>query len=231
MTEDTSERPAYTKITRNHKGVDAEARRAERRGRLLQAGLATLGTKGYHATTVRDVCGASGLSERYFYESFRGLADLFDTIYRGMHQELMGRLMAILATTMQGGANAPLDTARIALSAWFTFLKEDPRRARVMLIDALGVNAGTMADAQHVGRDYVGANQAFIELLYPRINELGLSARMMSAILTGGFIYAAKEWAWADFEPSMEVVIKHLTVVFESLDAYYQKSLNGLSER
>ncbi len=72
--------PAYSRVTRNHKGVDAQARRMERRQRLLEAGPETLGTKGYHATTVRDVCGSAGLSERYFYESFSGLSELFDTI-------------------------------------------------------------------------------------------------------------------------------------------------------
>jgi AcrR family transcriptional regulator len=228
MTDPATPRPAYTKVTRSHKGVDAEARRRERRHRLFEAGLETLGTKGYHATTVRDICGGAGLSERYFYESFTGLAELFDTIYKQLHQDLLGRLMTILISS-RASQSPPMDSARLALTEWLRFLKEDPRRARIMLVDAMGVNEGINRSAQAAARDYVGAIQAFLDLLYPRLDEQHLSSRMMAAMLSGACIHSAKEWIWSGFEAPQEWVAGHVMVVFEALDSHYKRTLADLT--
>src|SRR5690606_6793327 len=50
----SSKRPAI--VTRLYGGVKAEARREERRQRLLAAGLEVFGRHGYHHTTVRNIC-------------------------------------------------------------------------------------------------------------------------------------------------------------------------------
>ena len=49
MNEAESDRPAYTRVTRSHKGVDADARRKERRQRLVEAGLAMIPPAGRSA--------------------------------------------------------------------------------------------------------------------------------------------------------------------------------------
>ena len=221
MNEAESERPAYTRITRSHKGVDADARRKERRQRLVEAGLETLGTKGLHTTTVRDVCGQAGLSERYFYESFSGLGELFDTIYQAQHQDLLGRLMAVLVSS-RGQHQSALEGGKAALVVWFSFLKEDPRRARIMLIDAMGGNEGSARGAKAAARDYVGAIEAFMDLLYPGLPAQQLSSRLLSAALLGACIHTAKEWIWSDFEAPMESVVGHLSMVFQALDSHYR---------
>jgi AcrR family transcriptional regulator len=223
MSEPESDRPAYARVTRSHKGVDAEARRKERRERLIEAGLETLGTKGLHATTVRDVCGLAGLSERYFYESFSGLGELFGTIYQALHQELLGRLMAVLVSS-RGQHQPALEGGKTALIVWFTFLKEDPRRARIMLIDAMGGNEGGAHGAKAAARDYVGAIQAFLDLLYPGLPAQHLSSRLLSAALLGACIHTAKEWIWSGFEAPMETIVAHLAVVFQALDSHYQRA-------
>ena len=221
MNEAESDRPAYTRVTRSHKGVDADARRKERRQRLVEAGLETLGTKGLHTTTVRDVCGQAGLSERYFYESCSGLGGLFDTIYQTLHQELLGRLMAVFVSSRNQHQPA-LEGGKKALLVWFTFLKEDPRRARIMLIDAMGGNEGSARGAKAAARDYVGAIQAFLDLLYPGMPAQHLSSRLMAATLVGACIHTAKEWIWSGFEDPMERVVDHLSVVFQALDSHYR---------
>jgi AcrR family transcriptional regulator len=63
---------ADTSGARRYRGVEAVSRLAERRGRLLSAGLDLLGAdqQDLSALTVRAVCGRAGLTPRYFYESF-----------------------------------------------------------------------------------------------------------------------------------------------------------------
>lgn len=51
-------------------GVPLQDRQALRRDELVSAGVALLGSEGGPALTVRAVCRAAGLTERYFYESF-----------------------------------------------------------------------------------------------------------------------------------------------------------------
>jgi TetR/AcrR family transcriptional regulator, transcriptional repressor for nem operon len=46
------------------------------RTRLLDAALATIRRKGYHATTVDDLCAATGLSKGSFFHHFKGKEDL-----------------------------------------------------------------------------------------------------------------------------------------------------------
>ena len=74
--------------TRPYRGIKPDDRRAERRARLLDAGLSILGSEaGPEAVTVRGVCRQSGVSARYFYESFsdRDERTKAATLQRGQH--------------------------------------------------------------------------------------------------------------------------------------------------
>jgi len=56
---------------RPYRGVNASQRIADRRRRLLEAGLDLLGGQAIPSDlTVRAICAQSGLAARYFYESF-----------------------------------------------------------------------------------------------------------------------------------------------------------------
>jgi AcrR family transcriptional regulator len=223
MSETNPKRPNYTQISRPHKGIDVQVRQQERRLKLIEAGLETLGTKGYHASTVRDVCSQAGLSERYFYESFSGLSDLFTTIYQNIHVEWLGRLMVIFVSA-RGQQSDPLETAQAALTAWFSYLQEDARRARIMLLDAMGANDQTVLAAT---RDYVGAIQTLIELLYSQLTQQSLSPRLLASIVSGACIHAAKEWIRSGFEPPLDTVVRHLMLVIRGLDIQYHQGVEA----
>jgi AcrR family transcriptional regulator len=55
---------------RNYAGLSADERRLARRERLIEGAIRAYGELGYRNTTVKAVCEAAGLTERYFYESF-----------------------------------------------------------------------------------------------------------------------------------------------------------------
>src|SRR5579871_6430771 len=65
-------------------GQSAEARAEQRRARLIEAAVKVYGAQGYRTATVKAVCEAAGLTERYFYESFENsealLIAAFDTV-------------------------------------------------------------------------------------------------------------------------------------------------------
>ena len=62
-------------------GVPLQDRQTLRRDELIGAGVDVLGGEGGSALTVRAVCRAAGLTERYFYESFDDRDDFVKAVY------------------------------------------------------------------------------------------------------------------------------------------------------
>ncbi|PRC57308.1 transcriptional regulator, partial [Mycobacterium sp. ITM-2017-0098] len=58
---------------RTYGGQSAQARRTERRGRLIDAAPDVMAANDWRSVTVDKLCGAAGLNKRYFYESFTDL--------------------------------------------------------------------------------------------------------------------------------------------------------------
>jgi AcrR family transcriptional regulator len=117
-----------------YRGITAEARRSARRERLLDAGLDLLGTAGSQGTSVRAVCRRAGLTTRYFYESFEDLDALLLAVFDRMIEELAAAVVhAIEAAPRDARA-----TAHAAVDTGVRYLTDDPRRARLAFVEALG---------------------------------------------------------------------------------------------
>ena len=84
-------------IGRRYGGVDPEERQRQRKARLIEAALAVFGEKGYHPSTVRDVCKQAKLTSRYFYESFDSMEALFRSVYAAISRQLMQATIVALA--------------------------------------------------------------------------------------------------------------------------------------
>ena len=112
--------------------MSAADRRAGRRGRLIEAGLRLLGRDGWAAATVRGVCAEAGLTERYFYESFAGRAELLQAIFDSVAAEAAATVLAAVEA-------APHDEhakSRAAIEAFVQMLTDDRGRA-TMLIESV----------------------------------------------------------------------------------------------
>src|SRR5215472_1779352 len=68
-------------VRRKWRGVDPDARTAERRQRIIEAAIDLLSTEGLGGTTVRAVCARTGLHSRYFYESFPSIETLLVAVF------------------------------------------------------------------------------------------------------------------------------------------------------
>jgi AcrR family transcriptional regulator len=118
-------------------GVSAEERRTGRRAKLIEAVLELLGTKGWHATTVRAICARAGLTPRYFYESFADLEAAVVAVF----DEIVGEAAAVVLAAVQ---TAPADArakSRAAIGAFVELVTDDPRKARVLFVEAMGSEA------------------------------------------------------------------------------------------
>jgi AcrR family transcriptional regulator len=120
--------------TRVYGGVKAADRRAERRAKLIEAGLELLGTEGWKATTVRAICAHAGLTARYFYESFPDRDALLLAVFDELAAESAEAVLAAVVVA-EGDAHAK---AEAAIAAFVKLITEDPRKARVLFVEAIG---------------------------------------------------------------------------------------------
>jgi AcrR family transcriptional regulator len=132
-------------------GVPLEDRQTLRRDELVSAGVGLLGGAAGPALTVRAVCRAAGLTERYFYESF---ADR-DEFVRAVYDD-------VCSTAMSALTNA--QTPREAVERFVTLMVDDPVRGRVLLIAPEREPVLTKSGAEWM--------PSFIELLQHKLTRI-----------------------------------------------------------
>ncbi|MFZ2530612.1 MAG: TetR/AcrR family transcriptional regulator [Rhodococcus sp. (in: high G+C Gram-positive bacteria)] len=120
---------------RRYSGLAAEDRTRARRVAIIDAALEEFGTTGFAATSVKQICTAAGLTERYFYESFRDRQACLTELYGTLVTELRAATAAAIAA-----ADDTESAILGGLTAFVEYLTDDPRRARVILIEVVGVS-------------------------------------------------------------------------------------------
>ncbi|KQW47670.1 TetR family transcriptional regulator [Nocardioides sp. Root1257] len=119
-----------------YRGVSAEERAAERRTRLLEATLAVWADPEV-STTMTNVCGRAGLSERYFYESFANL----DAALTAVLDEVATEIETTTHQAAEDAGTEPAARAVASVSAFVQLLVDDPRKGRVAIVEAAAMPA------------------------------------------------------------------------------------------
>ncbi len=120
-----------TGSVRMYGGVSAEQRRAERRRRLLAAGLELIGTVGLSGTTFRALCERARVGPRFFYESFPDVESVAVALYDEIAEETLAAARTALA-------DAPMELPerlRVAVQTFMHRLLDDPRVARLVFAE------------------------------------------------------------------------------------------------
>lgn len=118
--------PSIKPSARTYRSASADDRRAERRARLIEAGFDVLAKEGAARTTMKAVRIRSGLTERYFYESFRDCDELLTTLVDQVGRELRSAVLQAVAAARP----TLFAFAHAAAGAAVDFLMSDPRKAR-----------------------------------------------------------------------------------------------------
>ncbi|MCV6967906.1 transcriptional regulator [Mycobacterium intermedium] len=115
---------------RAYGGQSADARRRQRRSRLLDAAMDSMARNEWRSATVEKLCAAAGLNKRYFYESFTDL----DTLSAAVIDDIAEDVRAATVEASDATADGPLEAQALAVvAAAVRALVDDPRRARVLL--------------------------------------------------------------------------------------------------
>jgi AcrR family transcriptional regulator len=119
-----------------YRGQSADERAAERRERLLEATLAVWADPDQR-TTMTAICGAAGLTERYFYESFANLDEALTAVMDTVAIEIE----AITLAAANAAGPSATDRVYASIRAFLQLLVDDPRKGRVAIIESVSVPA------------------------------------------------------------------------------------------
>lgn len=156
-------------------GTTMAERRAARRERFLDAGIALLATEGPSGATVRAACRTAQLTERYFYESFADRDAFVVAVYEHVAEQARGALVA----AVQQAPAAPAELARAGVTAFVELILDDPRKGSVLLL-------APMADPALIrrGTELLPAFTALIQAQLPA--SLDDTARELTAVGLAG---------------------------------------------
>jgi AcrR family transcriptional regulator len=200
-----TQRASTPTVTRPWRGESAEDRRLQRRERLLEAALNAFAQHGIAKTTMRDICGGARLTERYFYESFSSTEQAFDEVYAMLKVELVQRVAEALI-------KAPRNIESLAhdgLHAFYTFIQEDPRRGKIMLIDAVSANRFSLERSRSAVKEYVALIESLAVELLPIGTRQKLDVEWIAWGLLGMAIQVGAIWISDGMRKSVDEVLAY----------------------
>jgi AcrR family transcriptional regulator len=192
---------------RVYAGRSADERRAERRERLLDAGLELFGTTGFHKTTIPMLCTASGVTARHFYDEF----DSREALLRAVYDRIATAVFEQVIGALRVRDKDVRERIRDSNDAYFRYLTSDPRLARIYTIEAVGMHS----DLEQHRRT---KREAFVKKLTKAAQRLdddrGIDSRLLSAALAGAAHDLLLEWVLSTRRPSIERMVETVTTLW-----------------
>ena len=187
---------------RTYGGISAADRVADRRERLLDAGLQLFGTRGLEGSGVKDVCREAGLTDRYFYESFKDSRALYTAVFDRTTDELFS---AVAQAVVEAPAE-PEPQLRAAIGTFIRALADDPRKPRIVFGEAAGVEDHMKATL----RRFTALVAATAEQHLPR----GFPTDILALSLVGTMERVVIEWQDGALDVPIEEVVDDVVDLF-----------------
>ena len=200
---------APAQAPRLYRGLSASDRRAQRRKIFLEAGLELFGTVGYAGTSIRAISAEASLNPRYFYESFSSREDLLYEVYKDVVARLAAEVVAVTAAASSTEAQA-----REGLRVAWTALTDDPRKARVIALEVVGVSERLerlRRDNRHAFADLLVHNT---RLIHGERARGRLDAVLTARSLMGAVVEVIIDWINGDVDASVDELVDHFTQLF-----------------
>lgn len=127
-----------TQASRRRYGGRSDAqRRAERRERLMDAGLELFGAEGYSGTSIERLCATASVSTRNFYEEFPGREALLIALHERITQQALQNALTALAGFEEQPLRERIDRM---IRAYITTTSSDPKWTRLAYVEVVGVS-------------------------------------------------------------------------------------------
>ncbi|OZC51168.1 hypothetical protein CH286_06540 [Rhodococcus sp. WWJCD1] len=202
---------------RAYGGESAADRDDRRRRQLLDAGLRVFGSIGYRAATVRGLCREAKIADRHFYQYFDKTEDLLLAVYAECIAHLTDSVSeAIAEVDPEGGLSA---VAQQLLEPFFRVV-EDPRLARVVWMEVLGVSP-------RVEQTYLTVMQQFGTLLLGYLRTFAgdvpsgpdMDVDLLATAAIGGISHTAMTWYQSDYVAERRIVVATIATMLANIVA------------
>jgi len=194
---------------RPYRGVQAADRLAERRERLLAAGLDVLGAGELVELTVRGICRRAGVASRYFYESFADKDEFVAAVF--------DRVVGDLATSTQAAVAAvpSAEQTRAGMAHLVSAIAGDARVGRMLfstqLTNALLVRKRAESSALFA---MLSGRHVQNVLRVPGNDRI----KAVAHFVVGGVAQTISAWLAADINLAPDQLVDQLTALLGQLD-------------
>jgi AcrR family transcriptional regulator len=197
-------------------GKTAEERTAERREKLLDAGLELFGTIGYSATTIEALCAAASLNPRYFYEQFESREELLRAVYDRHVESVLAKVL----TTIDSAPTDARERLKTGLSAFVEATLVDERAARINYFELVGVSRELEASRREVLRLYADLIAAQTQILdsTASLRGAGRDLRLAAVALVGATDGLIIDWMSGERREPLEQIAATLLDIFAPTD-------------
>lgn len=213
----TSDHTADMETPRRYAGATAEARKAERYDRLIEAAFDVYGREGVRKATMRLICAQARLTERYFYEHFANL----DEVFVAVHQRTSTQAGLAVMTATQAASGDPQAQTRAGLHAFFEFIKSDSRRGQILLLDAASQG---MTTPNHLNKQlslFAQMVDMRIRSKYPHLN-IDAVPDLIVAGISGLIIHTATMWMSRGFDWPVDTMVDHTAYAWIGLHRWLE---------
>ncbi|HET8619167.1 MAG TPA: TetR/AcrR family transcriptional regulator [Acidimicrobiales bacterium] len=200
---------------RRYGGRTAEERRESRRTALLDAGYDLYGTVGYRNVSIERVCSHARLTARSFYEEFGSR----EALLRAVYDRTIAHAAEAVFSAMAAAGDGVRDVAEAGIAAFVHAMLDDPRAARIVHLEVVGVSEGMEGHRRQVLRafaDIVAAEG--LRLNAGRVPD-GLDPRPTALALVGGGNELIVDWLQSEDKLSLDALIVVLTDLFVAASA------------
>lgn len=215
----------FRSLPRRYAGASAQERRHQRRERLLDAAFEVFGRNGYHATTLRLVCAQARMTDRYFYEHFESLDVIFLEVRQRLARELVERIMQALSRPEPD----PIVVVRHLLRTFFEYVREDPRRARVLLADAMSLGSTSTEMTLARLNWYAHLIKKRLTARYPKLPP-HFNHDLVACGFLGHITCVASWWALRKFDTPVEQMVDHTAYAWVGLHRWLSDQEAGLAQ-
>jgi AcrR family transcriptional regulator len=194
---------------RPYRGIDAAERAQQRRRRLIGAGLDLTGAPDAATElTVREVCRRSGLTARYFYESFADKDEFVAAVFDAAVADVAATTAAAVA------AAPPAEQNRAGIANLVRIVSADPRIGRLLLDVRLSnpVILRKRADLDGIFAVLAGRH---VESLARRDSTSQTKATVN--FIVGGVSQTFTAWLAGDIDLTSEQLVDQLTAIIDQL--------------
>ncbi len=198
---------------RGYGGRSAAELQADRRARLLAAGMDLFASRGYAHTPIELLCAEAKVTTRHFYEQFESREALLSALYESIISELQSAVLGAL----QVPGLTPEQKISGAIRALVHSYLDDPRHARIGVLEAVGVSAVMERRRRQVIHDFAGVLERYCN----ELAQVGLIPRrdyhLISVALVGGINELLAEWLTTEQPPTTPQLVDVMTEMLRAL--------------